>query len=330
VRIALVTDLAEEGSGGNQMFLKLADLLAEEHEVYLIAGRAGPTKAKTLCNGIYRSCPQPHRCPHLALLFLLCAAWQLAKLRPDVIHTNSHLPNLLAWLHPRRTIATIHHLEHPTNPLAAALTHAIQTAELKAPHALLISPMAKLTPRTVQLPPLYQLPPCPPAEKQPGLVAMVGRLEKRKHYDLALLALRHALRSNPDLHMVIVGDGPERPTITRLIDKLGLKNRVTLAGHLPEHKKLETLARSEIFLHTGYPEGYVIAAVEAHHCRNKIVTHAETPALKHLKCNTYPYTRYKIQEIAAALETAHKNPLGECKTLKETKEVYKKIYQILY
>jgi len=64
---------------------------------------------------------------------------------------------------------------------------------------------------------------------RPRRVLAVGRLAPAK--DFATL-LRAFARVRSDAHLVIVGEGPERPALEALVDALGLRERVTLAGHV--------------------------------------------------------------------------------------------------
>lgn len=59
------------------------------------------------------------------------------------------------------------------------------------------------------------------------LVGAIGRLSPEKGFDV-LIRAAHSLGG--DVRLVIVGDGPERPSLERLIADLGLGDRVTLAG----------------------------------------------------------------------------------------------------
>lgn len=328
MRVVIVTDFAEADSGGNRMFFQLAEISKKLFDTYLLTGRASPSpRVTTKCAWIYQDCPQPYKCPHKALLLFLCAAVNIARLKPDIIITNSHLPNLLAWIYPRKTVAVLHHIEQFQGVLRP-LAELIQKAELKAPHRLIMTPVAKFTENTLLVPPLYEVPICPKAPKIPGLITMIGRLEKRKHYDLALIAFKIAKQQDSQLKLVVIGDGPEKQKITGLVEKLKLTD-VVLKGRVTDEEKLKILAQSEIFLHTGYPEGYVISIQEAHNCQNKIVAYKETPSLRDINCDKYPYETFKPQEIASKILQARKSQIKKCKTIKSTKKIYEKILNLL-
>ena len=60
----------------------------------------------------------------------------------------------------------------------------------------------------------------------------MGRLVHQKGFDLLLedFAKAHAMRS--DLHLTLIGDGPEREKLTAQIAELGLADSVTMTGNL--------------------------------------------------------------------------------------------------
>ncbi len=57
-------------------------------------------------------------------------------------------------------------------------------------------------------------------------VGAVGRLDRQKGFDVLL----HAVVGLPDVLVTVVGDGPERVSLMRLADDLGLRDRVSFPG----------------------------------------------------------------------------------------------------
>jgi colanic acid/amylovoran biosynthesis glycosyltransferase len=79
-------------------------------------------------------------------------------------------------------------------------------------------------------------------------ILQCGRMVPKKGYDLALRALAEARRRDPGLRLRILGDGPERESLTALISELGLDEAVTLLGRGPRTLFLEELARADLYL----------------------------------------------------------------------------------
>ncbi len=87
----------------------------------------------------------------------------------------------------------------------------------------------------------------------------VFRTQKRLHHWLELAA--DLYRQNPDLHFVIVGDGPEEENLRRQIAASGLTDACTLPGRLSEVRPW--LRAMDIYLMTSAFEGLPIAMMEA-------------------------------------------------------------------
>jgi glycosyltransferase involved in cell wall biosynthesis len=98
----------------------------------------------------------------------------------------------------------------------------------------------------------------------------VGRLVKRKGYEYAIRALFNLTGNS--FHYYIIGDGPEERNLKNLSIALGLENRITFLGYLPDELKFQYLAVSDIFLLPSIHEGFGICLLEAMHCGLPIVS----------------------------------------------------------
>jgi glycosyltransferase involved in cell wall biosynthesis len=88
----------------------------------------------------------------------------------------------------------------------------------------------------------------------------VGRLIKRKGFEHLIHAL--ALLP-PDVHLIIVGDGPEEMELKRLATSKGLSEQVTLAGYQPREQVLEYMCEADCFVLSSFHEGLGIVVQEA-------------------------------------------------------------------
>ena len=84
------------------------------------------------------------------------------------------------------------------------------------------------------------------SKHQPYILA-VGRLHKEKGFDLLIDAFRGISDSNPNLSLIVIGDGPERERLAKRIQQHNLENRVILAGALPRNR-LESYYENSLFL----------------------------------------------------------------------------------
>jgi len=89
----------------------------------------------------------------------------------------------------------------------------------------------------------------------------VGRLTKQKSLPTLLSALSIAVQSCPSLHLVLLGDGPERSNLEHQAVALAITRQVTFAGY---HPNVESYLRSaHIFVLPSVSEGISNALLEA-------------------------------------------------------------------
>lgn len=86
-----------------------------------------------------------------------------------------------------------------------------------------------------------------PLAKRPGkTILYVGRLEGRKGLKYLLQAYHLLAQDNPDINLIIAGDGPDREKLELLAEDLKLPN-VSFLGYVSEELKLELLAEADLF-----------------------------------------------------------------------------------
>lgn len=72
----------------------------------------------------------------------------------------------------------------------------------------------------------------------PSNVAFAGRFVREKGIDLLLTSFAKVVAQIPEAKLSLAGDGPERGSLNRLIDKLGLSSSVFMLGYL-SHQEME-------------------------------------------------------------------------------------------
>lgn len=107
--------------------------------------------------------------------------------------------------------------------------------------------------------------------EEPARLITISRLsEPRKNIHLVLEALA-ALQNEFDFTYRVIGDGAEKASLEALAGRLGLADRVSFCGRLPEDEMLTELAASDLFilcssvLPTSH-EGFGIVYLEANAC----------------------------------------------------------------
>jgi len=101
--------------------------------------------------------------------------------------------------------------------------------------------------------------PLPVPLRTPVKAVTVGRLIPLKRVD----GLLEALKELPDLGLVVVGDGPERPRLERLARDLGVSDRVYFAGQRSKKEALGLMAACDLFVLNSAHEGLPYVVLEA-------------------------------------------------------------------
>jgi len=108
---------------------------------------------------------------------------------------------------------------------------------------------------------------------EPSDIIFVGRLIREKHIDILIQAFHVILSENPNCCLLIIGDGPERNTVSTLLNKLRLEDRVRFIGFQECHDEiLAHMKSSKIYVQPSTREGFGITALEALACGLPVVT----------------------------------------------------------
>lgn len=99
------------------------------------------------------------------------------------------------------------------------------------------------------------------------LVFSTGALIERKGHSTVIAAVA----SLPNTTLLIAGEGPERPALQALIDRLGVSDRVRLLGSVPHAELPRLLAAADVMALASASEGLANAWVEALACGTPIV-----------------------------------------------------------
>lgn len=94
------------------------------------------------------------------------------------------------------------------------------------------------------------------------VIGYVGRFDREKNCGFLLEVFKEALSGNPDLRLLMVGDGPLRPEIEQRIAEIGIFSQVVLAGWRSDVAELMAGAM-DLFCLPSLFEGLGIAALEA-------------------------------------------------------------------
>lgn len=100
----------------------------------------------------------------------------------------------------------------------------------------------------------------------------VGRLVPWKGFKVLIEAVSELVKKDPEIKLLIIGDGPERSNLKLKIENLKLENSIFLLGQLPHDEVISFLVAADAFiLNTGY-EGFSHMLLEAMATNTPIIT----------------------------------------------------------
>jgi glycosyltransferase involved in cell wall biosynthesis len=113
------------------------------------------------------------------------------------------------------------------------------------------------------------------------LILYVGRLSPEKRVLRLLEAAQPVLDETPDVHLILLGDGPERDAVERRVDQLGVGARVHLRGTV--NNVGDYLAVGDVFVLPSLTESLSLALVEAMAAGLPVITTRQTGAVDAVK-----------------------------------------------
>lgn len=89
-------------------------------------------------------------------------------------------------------------------------------------------------------------------EWNPGgnqVIAYVGAFQPYEGLDILVKAMRLIVARRDRIHLLVVGDGPERPELERLVDDAELRTHVKFTGRLPHSRVQEIYAVADLLVY---------------------------------------------------------------------------------
>ena len=100
-----------------------------------------------------------------------------------------------------------------------------------------------------------------------------GSLIPLKRYNIFIEVIRELSRDFPFIKAVICGSGPQRNSLQRQIEEMGLRERIELRGEVSHGEVIELMQRTEVFLHTSEYEGFAAVFAEALYAGAHVVSY---------------------------------------------------------
>jgi glycosyltransferase involved in cell wall biosynthesis len=117
------------------------------------------------------------------------------------------------------------------------------------------------------------------AKRREPTVLFVGRLRRYKGVDWVLRAWPDVLARVPGARLEVVGDGPFRPALERMADRLGIRASVAFLGFIGSSEKVLRMSEAWALVQPSPKEGWGLTVVEAGACGTAVVA-ADSPGLR--------------------------------------------------
>lgn len=103
------------------------------------------------------------------------------------------------------------------------------------------------------------------------LLLSVGHLIERKGHHLVIEALAKLGGAYPDARLMIVGEGPERASLETLAHRLGVRDRVTLVGSVPNTDLYMWYSAADLVVLASSREGWANVLLESMACGTPVI-----------------------------------------------------------
>lgn len=206
------------------------------------------------------------------------------SLRPEVVHvqgyqsaftpfvlratSKSGVPTALTFhggAHPN----ALRHALYPVQrrifaPMFRKVSALVVTAPFEIP--LLSTELGCEKERFVLIPDGSDLPsPDPELQRNDSMITSIGRLDRAKGHDRVIRAFGILARTDPALHLTIIGQGEDRDRLDGIVNELSLSGRVTFASFPPTDRRglAGALVASALIISMSKWETHPMAVIEA-------------------------------------------------------------------
>lgn len=118
-----------------------------------------------------------------------------------------------------------------------------------------------------------------PVKSRTRRVAYVGRLEPYKNIDLILRAMALLADRLPDVEIVIIGQGADRPRLESIARELGLAERTRFTGFVSDEERDRLIADTRVCICPSSKEGWGLTVIEANGVGTPVVA-TDAPGLR--------------------------------------------------
>lgn len=135
-------------------------------------------------------------------------------------------------------------------------------------------------------------------------VIFAGRIIKHKNVDVLIRAIEILKKDILDIRCFIIGEGPEKQYLVKMVDDLGLNDNIKFFDFLDNHNELISMMKSsKVFVLPSIREGFGIVVLEANACGLPVVTvdHPDNAACDLINPENGAICNFSGKEIAKSV-----------------------------
>ena len=110
-------------------------------------------------------------------------------------------------------------------------------------------------------------------------VLSVGRLRRYKGVDWLIRTFPRVRSRVPEARLLVIGGGPDRPRLERMLHASGAEHHVEFLGFLPRAEKARRMREAWVVVQPSPKEGWGLTVIEAGACGTAVVA-ADSPGLR--------------------------------------------------
>lgn len=99
--------------------------------------------------------------------------------------------------------------------------------------------------------------------KEDKVLLFVGRVGKEKNIDFLIREMKRLTAEDPCVHLVVVGDGPQKPELEGLAEEEGVQKNVHFTGAVPPAQVPKYYAFADLFVNASKSETQGLTYIEA-------------------------------------------------------------------
>src|SRR5699024_2131900 len=99
----------------------------------------------------------------------------------------------------------------------------------------------------------------------------IGRIVPEKRFDELIKIFYKTFKDNNGVELVIIGDGPSKNMLTKIIKQYELTEKITLKGFLSREDIVKELQRSDTYVSSSEIETFGVPYIEALSCGKPII-----------------------------------------------------------